>query len=366
MTDNYLEQISKELNIPITYKTYKGVENVRFLNNLAIAYNTIDEKCQPCLETNLKEFPTSCTKSFIKDCLEAECEDLGVIHKINWQYFKDKTFVIADIETTGFSPNLGGQIIQIGALKIDEQGNEISRFDKFIKPTIKIPQKITNLTGITNEMVQEAEPMGVVLREFLQFFKGSTIVFHNAPFDWDRYIIPFAERIGIKIPMNYPCIDTKIISRYLWPNEKKHDLESMCNRLNIDIKDHHNAFADVVMTAKAFINMRELCKDNFNNLPYIIWKFTAPKQHNIKILKVNRWDKWMPKKKVFSKLRFYIDFVYDGVWGQAYYDFIEKQWYCKNFAKSFDVNELEKPIFEYFKVSSYEELLEKIPSKNNI
>lgn len=364
MTDRYLTKISEEFNIPITYCTYKNVPNVKHLNRLAICYNTINEYGQPILETDLRKFPSSCSKKFIKDCIEAESNDLGTIRRINWQHFQDKTFVIADLETTGFSPDKGGQIIQIGALKIDEKGNEIDRFDKLIKPTIKIPKKITELTGITNDIVQDAEPMGIVFREFLQFFKGSTMVFHNASFDWDRYIIPFAERLGIKIPENYPCIDTKILSEYFWPNEKKHGLKDLCNRTNVEIKGHHNAFSDVIMTSQAFIYIRNLCKDKFEHLPYTVWKFTAPKKYDIRIIKVNRWDKWMPQNKEFSKLRFYIHFIYDGIWGEAYYDFIEKKWECKNFAKSFDVKELEQPVFNFLKVSSYEQMLDKIPSKN--
>lgn len=363
MTLNYLENVANELNIPLTYKSYKGIDNVLFFNTLALAYNSIDDNCNHILITNPSDFPSSCTKKYIKDCIESDSKDLGTIRKINWQNFQDKTFVIVDIETTGFSPNLGAQIIQIGAIKIDEEGNELGRFNQFIKPTIKIPKKIIDLTGITNEMVKEANPMGIVLREFLNFFKGSTLVFHNASFDWDRFLIPFYERLGYKMPSNYPCLDTKLLSREYWPNEKKHDLEVVCDRFGIEIKDHHNAFADVIMTTQIFVKFREVFKDKYKHLNYTIWKFTKP-NHSISIRNVNRWDKWMPIKKQFSKLRFYVTFICDGVQGSAYYDFIEKHWEIQNFVKNFNVNELEQPVFQYLKVSSYEEMLNSIPSKN--
>lgn len=367
MTEKSLNILLKELGIQITYKTYKGFENVPFLNNLALAYNTIDDNGMFMLETNIAKFPSSCSKKYIKDCLDLDEKDLGTIKRINWQHFQDKSFVIADIETTGFSPEKGGQIIQIAAIKIDEKGNKLGEFNQFIKPTIKIPANITILTGITNENVKDAPPVGVVLREFLNFLRGSTVVFHNALFDWDRYIVPSVAKIGIKIPSNYPCIDTTLLSKHCFPNEKKHDLVSLCNRLNIEIKDHHNAFADVNMTSQAFILMRNMSKDKFVHLPYTRWKFSnQEKTHNIKVTKVNRWDKWMPRKKEFSKLRLYVNFICDNVYGQAYYDYIEKHWELNNCKTSFDVNLLEQPLFTFMKVKSYDEILEKLPSKNQI
>ena len=367
MTQNSLNSLLEELNISLTYKPYKGFENIPFLNNLALAYNTINESGQFMLETNINNFPSSCTKKYIKDCLDLGENDLGEIKRINWQHFQDKSFVVADIETTGFSPEKGGQIIQIAAIKIDENGNELGKFNQFVKPTIKIPKKITDLTGITNDDVKNANMIGIVLKEFLYFFKGSTVVFHNAIFDWDRYIVPSAEKIGFKIPSNYPCIDTTLLSKYCFPNEKKHNLEVLCDRLNIEIKDHHNAYADVVMTSQAFILMRNMCKNNFSHLPYTRWIFPNTHQnHNICIKKVNRWDKWMPIKKEFSKLRLYIEFTYDNISGKAYYDCIEKHWVLTNSQASFDVTLLEQPLFKYFQVSSYDEILQKIPSKNQV
>lgn len=359
MTLNYIERISEEIEIPITYERYMDVDNVMCLGEVALAYRTIDAKGKPMLVTNPNEFPSSCTKKYIMDCIEAEQPDLGIIKRINWQNFQAKVFVIADIETTGFSMDRGAQIIQIGAIKINDKGEELDRFNRYIKPTIKIPANITELTGITNDMVKNEDPMGSVLRDFFNFFKGSVLVFHNAPFDWDRFLVPSFEKIGIKLSKTYPRIDTKEISKYCFPLEKEHDLESMCTRLNVLIKDHHNAFADVTMTMQAFIKMREMCIDNFKTLPYIQWSFkNVP--HKIKINRVSRWDVWMPRKKKYSKLRFYVTFTCDGVQGNGYYDFITKDWYLQNCGISFDAYELKEPVFKFFQVNTYDEMLKKL------
>ncbi len=365
MTEATLISIAESLNKKIVQKRAIGGQMVAMIGQTQMAYDTIDENGNKFLETDYSKFPSSCTKKHILDCIEANSVNLGKIRKINYRYFKDKSFVIADIETTGFSTNLGAEIIQIGALKIDEEGNEIARFNRFVKPNCKkIPKKIVELTGITDEDVKDADSASVVMRDFLQFFKGSTIVFHNKMFDWDRFLIPYAAKYGFLIPELYPCLDTKIISRKLFPDEKKHDLEALCNRLNIEIKDHHNAFADVIMTAKIFIKLREIEKDKWINFPYITWRFTAPMNHNIVIKRVNRWDKWMPKKKVFSHLRFYVDFTVDYKYGRGYYDFITKEWIIQSTQVSFDANELEPAVFQYLKVNSYEEMEQSIPSQN--
>lgn len=365
MTEKTLVKVAESINKKLIYKQSFGTQ-VAMIGQTQMAYDTIDENGNKYLETDFSKFPSTCTSKYILDCIEANCINLGKIRKMNYRYFKDKSFVIADIETTGFSTNMGAEILQIGALKIDEEGNEIDRFNRFVKPynCKKIPKKIVELTGITDEDIKDADSPSVVMRDFLQFFKGSTIVFHNKMFDWDRFLIPYAAKYGFLIPELYPCLDTKILSKNLYPDEKKHDLETLCNRLEVEIKDHHNAFADVQMTAKIFIKMRNIYREKWELFPYITWSFTSPMQHNVVVKRVNRWDKWMPKKKVFSKLRFYVDFTVDGKYGKGYYDFITKEWIIQNTQVSFDGNQLEEAAFKYLQVNSYEEMEASIPSTN--
>ena len=93
----------------------------------------------------------------------------------------DATFVVFDIETTGFSLNYN-EIIEIGAVKI-YKGMPVEEFSSFVKPKNMINKVITDLTGITNEDVVDADPIDVVLPKFVEFIKGSILVAHNATFD---------------------------------------------------------------------------------------------------------------------------------------------------------------------------------------
>lgn len=131
----------------------------------------------------ISKFPKSCDLKHVTDCIEAEEPYLGIIKHVNWQQMNDEYFTVADIETTGFSPDKGGRIIEIGAVKIDKNGNIVDRFSEFINPGMKISKKITEITSITNEMVADAEYAGRVVSRFWDFINGTTVVFHNAAFD---------------------------------------------------------------------------------------------------------------------------------------------------------------------------------------
>ena len=93
----------------------------------------------------------------------------------------DETFVVFDIETTGFSP-VKNKIIEIGAVKV-VRGEVTDHFSVFVNPQVPIPYEITQLTGINDEMVMEAETIEQVLPKFVEFCEGAVLVAHNANFD---------------------------------------------------------------------------------------------------------------------------------------------------------------------------------------
>ena len=93
----------------------------------------------------------------------------------------DDTYVVFDLETTGFSP-IKDKIIEIGAVKV-EQGKITDRFSAFVNPKIPIPYQITQLTSITDQMVIDAPDIETVLPQFLEFIGDAALVAHNASFD---------------------------------------------------------------------------------------------------------------------------------------------------------------------------------------
>ena len=106
---------------------------------------------------------------------------IPVVLNENGKNTLDDTYVVFDLETTGFSSK-NDKIIEIGAVKIKE-GSIVDRFSEFVNPEMRIPYNITELTSITDEMVENAETIEKILPKFLEFCKDSVIVAHNAGFD---------------------------------------------------------------------------------------------------------------------------------------------------------------------------------------
>ncbi len=161
--------------------------------------------------------------------------------------FADSEFIIFDIETTGLSPKTCG-ITQIGALKY-VGGEIVGKFDTFVNPNMPIPANITELTGITDDMVKDAPCEKDAVSSFLEFCGDSMLVAHNANFD-----ASFIRRVALdnEIPFNNPYLDTVAVSRYINSDLKKHTLDTLAKYYDLGEFDHHKADADTEMLAKIF------------------------------------------------------------------------------------------------------------------
>ncbi len=165
------------------------------------------------------------------------------------------TFVVFDIETTGFSP-VTNRIIEIGAVKV-EDGQITDRFSTFVNPEVPIPFEIEKLTSINDSMVMDAETIEVVLPRFLDFVGNAVLVAHNANFDVS-FIRENAERQ--QIPVNFTYVDTVGIARMLLTGQAKYTLDAVAKTLKISLENHHRAVDDAECTAEIFmkfINMLE-------------------------------------------------------------------------------------------------------------
>ena len=356
MQQKTIASIAKELKTSICYKDYKTFGSVPYIFNTALVFETIDECGRPIIVSDPTQFPSSCKKRTIIDHISANSPNLGKIRKINWQNFNDEYFTVADIETTGLSPEYGAKIIEIGAVKIHKDGTVIGEFSSFINPLMKLPTKTKELTGITQEDVDAAPPLHEVLSNFWEFFRGSTVVFHNSPFDWDRFLIPSFKRIGIVIPDIYPCIDTLQIYKEMHPETSKHGLEELCNLYGIPVENHHRAINDAQMTAKAFAKMREEYTDKFKNLPKTKWMSTRQEIPNITIKRVSFWGAYKKKSGAPIKERQYIDFSINGHKCGAYYEILEDNWVIQNCPVSFDYIHLQNAVLKFLELSTLADL----------
>lgn len=174
-------------------------------------------------------------------------------------------FVVIDIETTGFTPQKGAEIIEIGAYKYDFQTNRKERFQSFIKPrkVKKLPAKIVQLTHISDADVQDAPYLEAVLTEFHQFIGNHVLAFHNAKFDWERFLLAGFEQIGIR-PKN-PVVCTLTLSKKLLPlvgyPQSRYNLKDICSYFGADIKNAHRAGADALYTTALLGKLRTIGAD---------------------------------------------------------------------------------------------------------
>ena len=171
------------------------------------------------------------------------------------QNFND-TFVVFDLETTGFSAEVD-RIIEIGAVKI-KNGEIVDNFSKFVNPKIPIPFRIEKLTGINDSMVMEAEPIEKILPEFLEFCGDAVMVAHNAGFD-TSFIINNAERLGIKYDPT--IMDTVLLAQFVIPNLHNYKLDMLCKHLAVSLENHHRAVDDAQATAYIYLKMVKMLEE---------------------------------------------------------------------------------------------------------
>ena len=168
----------------------------------------------------------------------------------------DDTYVVFDLETTGFSP-IKDKIIEIGAVKV-EHGEITDKFSTFVNPKVPIPFQITQLTSITDQMVIGAPDIETVLPQFLEFIGDAALVAHNASFD-----VSFIEQNCRyqDIQPDFTSVDTVSMARILLPTLSKYKLNVVANALHISLENHHRAVDDAGATAEIFVKFVEMLKD---------------------------------------------------------------------------------------------------------
>ena len=183
-----------------------------------------------------------------------------------------------DIETTGFNP-FKNEIIEIAA--VDNEGNE---FNELIKPTGKISKKITEITNITQQMVNDKAGINDILIKFVKFIKGldstdnsktTYLIGHNS----HSFDVPFIKakcaEFNIKFP-NVVHLDTMRMSQYIMDDQWSHNLGALCEVFNIINTNAHRALSDVYATQVLYCNLCLLFKREFNKCsPNLIYYKTS-------------------------------------------------------------------------------------------
>ena len=197
--------------------------------------------------------------------------ELGLVdeQKFNIAYtskdidLRNATYVVFDIETTGFSVTYD-RIIQIAARKV-LQGQVVETFECFVNPKMPIPGKITELTSISDDMVSEALPIEDVLPKFIEFIGDAILVAQNASFDVGHI---YANMDRLNIPRKeFAVIDTMQLARNFYSNDlKTFNLKSLARYFKVQQEHHHLADDDTRVTTEIFLQMLQtLYKHNIYN-----------------------------------------------------------------------------------------------------
>lgn len=154
-------------------------------------------------------------------------------------------YVVLDFETTGLSPRRA-EVIETGAVHVD--GGRAGRtFHALSRPSRRIPARVSEVHGITDEMVREASPFSETLPALLDFLEDRVLVAHHARFD-TAFLRAAAHRSGLPAPLNRVLCSVRL-SRRLFPELHHHDLGSLCVHHGIRRTSEHRALEDARATA---------------------------------------------------------------------------------------------------------------------
>lgn len=215
---------------------------------------------------------------------------------------KEATYTVFDIETTGFSTTRD-KIIEIAAYRV--KGGMVSeRFEMLVNPEEPLSETTKRITNITDEMVEGAETIEVVLPKFLEFIKDTVLVAHNASFDVG-FIYEKSRQLGLSHEP-FPVIDTLNIARYFYndtekeknharfymndagniPDLKRFNLKAVTKFFKVELEAHHRAIYDAYATAEIFLNMlQDFYKEEIYSYyelqasvdPNEVWRHPIPK-----------------------------------------------------------------------------------------
>lgn len=163
-------------------------------------------------------------------------------------------YVLVDIETTGLSP-ITDEIIEIGAIKV-KQNKIVDKYNELIKVNRVISPFITNLTGITNEMLQTGKNPITVYKEFIDFIGENVIIGHNVNFDLGFLTDKCKKYINYNLTNDY--VDTMYLARRLVKDTMNYKLGTLAEYFNVSYEGAHRGLKDVEITYEVYNCLRKI------------------------------------------------------------------------------------------------------------
>ena len=181
-------------------------------------------------------------------------------------------FVVFDLETTGFSPDLH-EIIEFGAIRVDRIAGTNDLFQALVKPERKVPRLITEITGISQEMVEsKGGHLGDLLGEFVAFIGDLPLVAFNVSFD-TGFLQNAANKYGLVIKNRHLC--AMAMARSAWPGLPSYQLTEIAKMMNLSDDDTHRAISDCWRTRTVILAAASILGDK------ISWSAKTPIESDI-------------------------------------------------------------------------------------
>lgn len=171
-------------------------------------------------------------------------------------------YVVVDLEMTGLSAKTD-QVIEIGAIKIRD-GQMVDKMQCMVNPQCKIPSHVTELTGITDAMVQDGMARDEAMQGLLDFIEGEYLVGQNIGFDYS-FMKQWA--INHKVPLEVKACDTLKLARTLLPGEQPKNLAALCAYFGIARQREHRALDDAIETWQVFECLKDMAAGNATLAP---------------------------------------------------------------------------------------------------
>ncbi|KHE67588.1 PolC-type DNA polymerase III [Halobacillus sp. BBL2006] len=209
-------------------------------------------------------------------------ERLENLNRYENERLLDQDYTIFDLETTGFLPEIGHEIISIGAIRLHGlDACHRKTFHQVIRPIRPVNSQTLRLTGLTRDRLRNASPFIEGFQNFLEFSEGSVLVAHPAKFDM-RFLQTMLKRWKLP-PYHPPVVDSQLMAQWLLPSVK-HQLDPLLKHFGIDKRARHHALNDAIMTAELFSHLLSMTLDKdvstMKELNHILYKQKKAKQPN--------------------------------------------------------------------------------------
>lgn len=168
-----------------------------------------------------------------------------------------KEFIVFDIETSGLDPHVD-RIVELAAIRFCEDGSEVARFSSLVNPQIEIPEYVTDIHGITNEMVISSPSFSDINSYFTQLTANAAIaIAHNAKFDVS-FINQELKRCGLDVPIRYSTYDiicSMSYAKHKHPFLHSYSLPNLVKHFNLPPGNFHRAIADCEHTKNLWLHL---------------------------------------------------------------------------------------------------------------